>query len=114
MDDKSKSTWQGIREEVETSGSHLLKEIHRLIAEGNVRKIIVKSHDGYVYLTVPLTAGAVAGGLVTLGAPWLTVLAAIAGLVADVKIEVLRETPPPDQAFTKVDTPAPVPPETQH
>jgi hypothetical protein len=114
MDEKSKSTWQGIREDVETTGTHLLKEVHRLIAEGNVRKLVVKSNDGHVYLTIPLTAGAVAGGILTLGAPWLTVLAAIAGLVADIKIEVTREAPPPTEAFTKVDAPAPVPPETQH
>jgi len=113
MDEKSKSTWQEIREELETSGSDLLKEIHRLIAEGNVRKIVVRSTDGHVFLTVPLTAGAVAGGIVTLSAPWLAVLAAIAGIVADVKIEVVRDVPP-DQAFTKSDSPAPQPPEVRH
>lgn len=103
MDNKSKSTWEEVREEIHTTGQHLLNEIHRLIAEGNVRKIVVKSNDGHVYLTVPLTAGAVAGGIVTLGAPWLAVLAAIAGLVADVKIEVVRDAdkaaaPPPADA----------------
>lgn len=114
MDDKSKSTWQDVREEVRTTGSHLLNEIHRLIAEGNVRTIVVKSSDGHVYLTVPLTAGAIAGGLVTLGAPWLAVLAAIASLVADVQIEVIRNTAPPAEAFTKTDSPAPVPPTEIH
>ncbi len=114
MDDKSKSAWQDVREEFQTTGSHLLKEIHRLIAEGNVRKIVVKSNDGHVYLTIPLTAGAVAGGIITLGAPWLAVLAAIAGLVADVKIEVVRETPPSDQPLTKADAPAPTPSEAHH
>lgn len=114
MDDKPKSTWTEIREEFEISGAQLLKEIHRLVAEGNIRRIVVKSSDGHVYLSIPLTTGAVAGGIVTLSAPWLAVLAAIAGLVADVKLEVVRDTTPPNEAFTKVDAPAPVPPESQH
>jgi hypothetical protein len=43
-----------------------------------------------------LTAGALAGGLVTLGAPWLAVLAALAGVVAKVRIEISRDGPPAD------------------
>ena len=114
MDEKGNSTWQAVHEEIQTTGAHLFKEIHRLIAEGNVRKLVVKSSDGHVYLTIPLTAGAVAGGILTLGAPWLAILAALAGLIADVKIEVTREAPPPADAFTKTDNPAPIPPtETQ-
>ena len=114
MTDDPKAAWKTFVEEMEVSGKHLLSEINRLIAEGNVRKLVVKSSDGHVYLTIPLTAGAVAGGILTLGAPWLAILAALAGLIADVKIEVTREAPPPADAFTKTDNPAPIPPtETQ-
>ena len=55
-----------------------------------------------------------AGGIVTLGAPWLAILAAVAGLVAKVTLEVTRNEAPPAEAFVKTDAPAPVPPETQH
>ena len=114
MDENGKSTWQALHEEIQTTGAQLLKEIHRLIAEGNVRKLVVKSDDGHVFLTLPLTAGAVAGGILTLGAPWLAILAAVAGLVAKVKLEVTRDEAPPTEAFTKSDNPAPSPPESQH
>lgn len=114
MTDEDKTGWKTFVEEMEVSGKHLLAEINRLIAEGNVRKLVVKSDDGHVFLTVPLTAGAVAGGILTLGAPWLAILAAVAGLVAKVKLEVTRDEPPPTEAFTKSDNPAPIPPETQH
>ena len=114
MDENGKSTWQALHEEIQTTGAQLLKEIHRLIAEGNVRKLVVKSDDGHVFLTLPLTAGAVAGGILTLGAPWLAILAAVAGLVAKVKLEVTRDEAPPTEAFTKSDNPAPIPPESQH
>jgi len=107
MTDDNKAGWKTFVEEVEVSGKHLLAEINRLIAEGNIRKLVVKSDDGHVFLTVPLTAGAVAGGILTLGAPWLAVLAAVAGLVAKVKVEVTRDEAPPA-------SPAPIPSEGQH
>jgi hypothetical protein len=90
--DEKKNPWKTFAEEVEVSSQHLLAEINKLIAEGNVRKLVVKTDDGHIFLTIPLTAGAVAGGVLTLGAPWLALLAAVAGLVARVKIEVVRET----------------------
>jgi hypothetical protein len=91
MTEDKKSNWQTFVEEIEISGQHLLTEINRLIAEGNVRKLVVKTDDDSVFLTVPLTAGVVAGGVLTLGAPWLAILAAVAGVVAHVKLEIVRE-----------------------
>jgi hypothetical protein len=95
MTDDRKNAWKTFVEEVEVSGQHLLAEINKLIAEGNVRRLVVKTDDGHIFLTIPLTAGAVAGGVLTLGAPWLALLAAVAGIVARVKIEVVRETEAP-------------------
>jgi hypothetical protein len=101
MAEDKKSNWQTFVEEVEISGQHLLTEVNRLIAEGNVRKLVVKTDDGSVFLTIPLTAGVVAGGVLTLGAPWLAILAALAGVVAHVKLEIVRERE------TKEDAPSP-------
>lgn len=108
MTEDPKNPWKTFAEEIEVSGQHLLSEINRLIAEGNVRKLVVKTDDDRVFLTIPLTAGAVAGGLVALSAPWLAILAAVAGLVGRVKIEVVRDVKP-DETETKPDEPA-VPP----
>lgn len=107
MTDEMKNAWQNFAEEIEVSGQHLLAEINKLIAEGNVRKLVVKSDDGHIFLTIPLTAGAVAGGVLTLGAPWLALLAAVAGLVARVKIEIVRETEalPDETAAAPTQTP---------
>jgi hypothetical protein len=91
MTDDKKSAWKTFAEEIEVSGQHLLAEINRLIGEGNVRKLIVKTDDGHIFLTIPLTAGAVAGGVLTVGAPWLALLAAVAGIVAKIKIEITRD-----------------------
>jgi hypothetical protein len=101
MDDNDKKPgWKTFTEEIEVAGSQLLNEINRLIAEGNVRKLNIKSAEGDVYLSVPLTGGAVAGGILVLGAPWLALIAGVAGVLAKVKIEVVRNTPPEDEGPT--------------
>lgn len=100
MNDERKDGWRTFTEEIETTGQQLLAEINRLIAEGNVHKLNVKSADGEVFLSIPLTGGVVAGGLVALSAPWLAIIAGVAGLVAKVKLEVVRREPaetPEDQ-----------------
>lgn len=94
MEDDSKSSWKTFTEEVEVAGNHLVDEVNRLIAEGNVRTLKIRSEKGDVFLAVPLTAGAIAGGVVAIAAPWLAAIAAIAGLVAKVKLEIVREEPP--------------------
>lgn len=106
MTEDPKNAWKTFTEEIEVSGQHLLTEINRLIAEGNVRKLIIKSDDGQVFLSIPLTAGAVAGGLVALSAPWLAIIAAVAGLVVRIKLEIVRGVPPVEApgSETKPDT----------
>ncbi len=90
-EDKSKNRWKTFTEEVEVAGYQLMDEVTRLISQGNVRKLRVRSKNDDVVFEVPLTAGAVVGGVVVLAAPALAVLGALAGLLARVKIEVVRK-----------------------
>ena len=106
MTEEPRDPWKAFAEEIEVSGHHLLAEINRLVSEGNLRKLIVKTDDGHVFLTIPLTAGAVAGGILTIGAPWLAVLAAVAGVVANVKLEIVRESEAAQALPTQADDPA--------
>jgi hypothetical protein len=107
MTEEPKNAWKTFAEEIEVSSHHLLAEINRLIAEGNLRRLVVKTDDKHVFLTIPLTAGAVAGGILTLGAPWLAILAAVAGMVANVKLEIVRdvEVHPQDRKSTAAEAP---------
>ena len=98
MNDTSKNAWKTFTEEIEVAGHQLVDEINRLIAEGNVRKLQIRSKQGDVVLNIPLTAGAVAGGVVVIAAPWLAVIGAIAGVVANVKLEIVREEKPDEPA----------------
>jgi hypothetical protein len=57
---------------------------------GNVRRLIIRNQDDEVLLEVPLTAGVVVGGAVTIVAPVLAAMGALAALLTHVKIEVIR------------------------
>jgi hypothetical protein len=90
MGDKTKkeeSTWT---EEIEIDASKLVDFVKDLIKEGNVRRLIIRKTNGELLLEVPLTAGVVAGSLVTIFAPILTALGAMAALLARVKIQIVR------------------------
>ena len=88
--EETKHAWKTFTEEVEVAGHQLVGEINRLLGEGNVRNLQIRSEKGDLFLNIPLTAGAVAGGVVVVAAPWLAVIAAIAGVVAKVKLEIVR------------------------
>ena len=80
-----------ITDEIELLGNQLVDRVKEIIAEGNVRQLRVKASDGDIYLETPLTIGVIAGGVVTLAAPWLAILGVIAALATHVQLEVVRE-----------------------
>jgi hypothetical protein len=75
-------------EEFKVDGEDLLKKVKALIAEGNVRKIIIKSKEGKTIVEMPLTVGVVGA---VLAAP-LAAIGAIAALVTECTIVVERES----------------------
>lgn len=88
---KAGRTWT---EEIEVLGQELVAEVKRLVAEGNVRRLIVRTTEGHVLIELPLTTGVAVGGVVTLMAPVLAAVGALAGLLAHAKIEVVRTDKP--------------------
>lgn len=83
---------QTFTEEVEVVGNQLVDRVQDIIQQGNVRRLIIRSADDRVLLETSLTVGVAAGGaLAIVGGLPLAVLAAIAGAVARVKIEIVRE-----------------------
>ena len=94
MNDKhpeDKATWG---EEIRVAGNELVDRIRELVAEGNVRRLIIRKPDGESLLEIPLTAGVAVGGVVTLVAPVLAAIGALAALVKDFKLEVIRTDQP--------------------
>jgi DNA-binding Lrp family transcriptional regulator len=75
------------QEEFKVSGEELLKKVKELIAEGNIRRITIKSKEGKTLVELPLTIGVVGAVL----APVLAAVGAIAALVTECTITVERE-----------------------
>jgi len=86
-DKKEERTWV---EEIEIAGSELVDRVKELIAEGNVRRLIIRKPDGDLLLEVPLTTGVAVGSVVTIFAPVLVALGAMAALLAKVKVQIVR------------------------
>ena len=77
-------------EQIEIAASDLVDRTKELIEEGNVRRITIRNEEDEVLMEVPLTAGVAVGGAVTIVAPVLAALGALAALLTHVKIEVVR------------------------
>lgn len=68
------------REEFKIDGNDLLKRVQAVIKEGNARRIIIKQ-DEKTLIEVPLTIGVAGMTALTLIAPALAAIGAIAGIV---------------------------------
>ncbi|MDF1566572.1 MAG: DUF4342 domain-containing protein [Spirochaetaceae bacterium] len=77
-------------EEIKVRGTEAVERIKELVEEGNIRKIVLKKENGDVLFELPMTAGVLAGGAVTLVAPVIAAIGAAAAFLAHVKIEVHR------------------------
>jgi hypothetical protein len=91
MDHATEQDEHTFTEQIEIAASDLVDRTKELIEEGNVRRLIIRNEEDEVLMEVPLTAGVVVGGAVTIVAPVLAALGALAALLTHVKIEVVRE-----------------------
>lgn len=105
MDDKDREPPRSLNENIEIAGHQLIDKIKSLIAEGNVHTLRIRAESGQVFLEIPLTAGAVAGGVVVLTAPWLAAIGAIAGLATRVRIEIVHN-PEENETIAQAEPPA--------
>lgn len=77
---------QKVKQEIKVEGKKVVSKVKELIREGNVRKITVKDSKGKVILSLPVTAGVIGAILV----PPLVVVGAIAALLTECTITVVR------------------------
>ena len=74
-------------EEYKLNGEDLFKKVKSLIDEGNVRHITIRNKEGKTIVEFPLTVGVVGAVL----APPLAAIGAIAALVTECTLVVVRE-----------------------
>ncbi len=75
------------QEEFKVDGAELLAKVKQLIKEGNVRRIIIKNKEGKTLIEMPVTIGVV--GVIL--APFFAAIGAIAAIVAECTLVVVRE-----------------------
>lgn len=75
------------QEEFKVKGEDLIAKVKQLINEGNIRKIIIRDKDGKNLIELPLTIGVIGVAF----APVLAAVGAIAALVTECSIIVIRE-----------------------
>jgi hypothetical protein len=80
-------TDKSTKEEFKVNGEELIGKVKQLIAEGNVRRIIIKGKEGKTIIEIPLTIGVV--GIIL--APVLAAVGTIAALVTECTIVVERD-----------------------
>ena len=83
-------------------GEELLKKIKEIIAEGNVRKIIISDKAGKEIMSFPVTVGVVG----ILLAPIFAAIGAAAALITECSITVERDTNPSESEDPMTDTEA--------
>ena len=78
-------------EEFKVSADETVAKVKEIVAEGNVRRIIIQNEDGKTLIEFPLTVGVAAAAGVLLLAPLLAAVGVLAAIVTDLTIVVERE-----------------------
>jgi hypothetical protein len=81
---------ENFKEEFKVKSEEIIEKVKELVHEGNVRRLIIKDEDGKVYLEIPVTFGVIGA----IFAPVLAAVGAVAAMVANLKIEVIRTEDP--------------------
>ncbi len=84
--------------EFKVKSQELLQKIEELIHEGNVRRIIIKDSDGKTFIEIPLSVGVI--GMIA--APIVAAVGALAGVVANFTVEVIKTEDTESAEFTEV------------
>ncbi len=83
-----------LTEEITVRGADLVERVKALIQEGNVRRLVIRRPSGEALVEIPLTAGVGIAGVLTLMAPVLAALGAMAALLADFRVQIERDDQP--------------------
>jgi hypothetical protein len=89
-------TW---REEVMVAGNQLVDRVKELINEGNIRRLVIRKPDGDTLLEIPLNPMSAVKDALGALTPVLAGLGAMAALLPQLRLEILREgeQPPPGE-----------------
>jgi hypothetical protein len=77
-------------EEFKISGDVLVAKIKELIAQGNIRRIIIKNEEGHILIEIPLTVGVIGGVISAALFPVVAAVGVIGAMVAHLTVVIER------------------------
>ena len=92
MNAKTDGARRVMTEEIQVAGHELIDRVKALLNEGRVRHIKVKGPNGETYFELPLAMGVLGGAALAFASPFLAMAGALAGMVTNFKIEIVRDT----------------------
>lgn len=95
---EEKRTWV---DELEATSANLVQRVQELLRDASATRVIICKPDGSELISLPLTAGVLVGGVLTLALPRLAALGAIAGMVTQFKLKVVRQADAQVEARTE-------------
>lgn len=78
-------------EKIEVAGEQLVNTVKGLFEDSSAKRVTIRTQDGKKLLSIPLTVGVVGGVLAVAMAPLLSVLAAVGGAAAKLRLEIDRK-----------------------
>lgn len=78
-------------EEFKISGDVLVTKIKELIAQGNVRRIIIKNEESHTLIEIPMTVGVIGGVISAALFPVVAAVGVIGAMVAHLTVVIERQ-----------------------
>lgn len=68
----------------------VVEKLKKLVARGNVSRIVIRSKNGNEVLNIPVNAGVAGGVLMLAAAKWALIISALATVAAGCTVEVIK------------------------
>ncbi|NJK57814.1 MAG: DUF4342 domain-containing protein [Pleurocapsa sp. SU_5_0] len=78
-------------EELKISGDVLVTKIKELIAQGNVRRIIIKTEEDHTLIEIPMTVGVIGSVISAVLFPVIAAVGVIGAMVAHLTVVIERQ-----------------------
>ncbi len=78
-------------EEFKISGDVLVAKIKELIAQGNIRRIIIKNEEGHTLIEIPMTVGVIGSVISATLFPVVAAVGVIGAMVANLTVVIERQ-----------------------
>lgn len=79
-------------DEIQVQGGELVGKIQELLRDSTATRVSICKPNGEELVSLPLTVGVLAGGLLTLAAPKLAAIGAIGAIIAQLRLRVERHS----------------------